>query len=84
MGGFQKGSSCNGRLGGHFDICFFFARGGGRGNPRRWEGGRGGRDRFLLRISRGGGPSRTGGRGREGVCGEGGLNIFFGAEMSTK
>ena len=64
---------------------FFSARGGGRGVR-----GAGGGIGFLLKIS-GGGISRRGrGRwGREGICGElgnfgGALNIFFGAETSTK
>ena len=71
----------------------FFCSGRGKGE---FEAPGGVGDRFFIENSRmgGGGFSRTGEvpRGREGVCGEsgnflgggGGLNIFFGAEMSTK
>ena len=70
-------------LGGRFGCFYFFhVRGGGRGSPRRREGG--GRS-FIENPTRGG-VSRTGReglRGREGVCGElvffggGGGNFFF-------
>ena len=69
---------------------FFSARGGGRGSPKRGEGGGIG---FLLKIPGEGGGRLFArrGRGQEGACGEfwtfwrggGGLNIFFGAETST-
>ena len=78
-------------LGGRFGYFLFFsARGGGKGNPRRREGGG---VRFLLKIPGGGGglEEGEGPRGREGVCGElgnlgggGAKYFFFGAEMSTK
>ena len=67
-------------------FCFFLLGGGGRGSPRRRE--RGG-DRFFVGNPRGGGVSRGRGAGRVStakwrILGGGGLNIFFGAEMSTK
>ena len=70
------------------DIFYFVCSGRGRGSPRRREGGGG--IGFLLKIPGGGSPAQEGPRGREGVCGDlgsclgGRLNIFFGAEMSTK
>ena len=76
-------------LGGRFGF-FFFCSGRGKGESAALGGG--GRDRiFIENPRRGGGLQHRRGRwGREGVCGElgnfgvGGLNIFFGAEMSTK
>ena len=60
------------------DIFYFFsARGGGRGSPRLWEGGR---DRFLIENPRRGGVSRTeDGRGlqRIGELGGVGAKYFF-------
>ena len=71
-------------LGGRFGYFLFFsARGGGRGSPRRQEGG----GRFFIEN-----PTERG-RGREGVCGElgnfggeggGALYFLLGPETSTK
>ena len=69
------------------DIFYSFCSGEGKGKSGGKEGGRA---RFFIEnLTRGGGgsPKKGGGaRGREGVCGEfgGGVNNFFGAEMSTK
>ena len=57
---------------GVFDIFdFFSARGRGEGSPRRQEGGGIG---FVLKITGGGGVSRT---GAEGLGGSGGIGEFF-------
>ena len=69
-------------LGGRFGYFLFFsARGGGRGSPRRWEGGG---LNFLLKTPARGGVFRRGGAeaGRVsaanwGSGGGGGLHIFF-------
>ena len=47
-----------------FRIFIFFVRGGGRGSPRRQEGG----DRFSLKIFGGGGFPGGGGAERPGGC----------------
>ena len=86
VGGFLGGSSLHEktsvrhlvalyRLGGRFGYVLFNSVGrGGRGSPRRQEGGIG----FLLKIPGGGGGFREGEgpRGREGVYGE--LGKFWG------
>ena len=79
-------------LGGRFGYFLFFLLGEGEGRVRGAEGwGVGGVD-FLLKIPKGGGVGSPGGGGAEGPGGclrrigdlGGGLNIFFGAETSTK
>ena len=68
-------------LGGRFGYFLLFsARGRGRGSPRRREG-RGGD--FLWKIPEGKGSPGWVGPGEGGIRG-GGVNIFFGAEMSTE
>ena len=70
---------------------FFFLVGEGEGRVR--DGGRGGGQFFIENPRRGGGGFSGRGRGQGaervsvanwGIFGGGGLNIFFGAEMSTK
>ena len=72
---------------------FYFFVGSGKGKEEsEAPGGGGGGFGFIENPRRGGGFPGEGPRGREGVCSElgnffgggGALNIFFGAEMSTK
>ena len=68
------------------DIFYFFCSRRGKGESEA-PGGVG--DRFLMKIPGGGGKAGRGrGAGRSaanwGIWGGGGLNIFFGAETSTK
>ena len=69
------------------DIFYFFCSGKGNAESEVPWGGRG--DRFFIENPRrGGGVSSTGGAEGPGGClwqiWGGGLNIFFGAEMSAK
>ena len=69
------------------DIFYFSLLGEGEGGVR---GAREGGGNFLLKMPGGGSGFQEGPRGRQGACSEsgnlggGGLNIFFGAETSTK